>query len=61
MDTLWGALPLATLPEQKFAARVGASLLAALGSSATVQLACPSTPSQPPNGAARRYRRASLR
>ncbi|KAJ1489632.1 glycosyl transferase family 41-domain-containing protein [Baffinella frigidus] len=36
MDTLWGALPLATLPEQKFAARVGASLLAALGSSATV-------------------------
>ena len=33
MDTLWGALPLVSLPEEKMAARVGASLLAALHSS----------------------------
>lgn len=35
-DTLWGGLPHVTCPEEKMSARVGASLLTALGGHATI-------------------------
>ena len=41
MDTLWGALPLITLAEEKMAARVGASLVLALGAGWSVALSLP--------------------